>query len=123
LPNPENINYVPHITFIRPFYTSKEKKLIKIFRETCEKFKEPLEFRIENFNYFNIEKSNKKTFYAKVIPSKKLDDFVDSLEKNIEGFIEYESERPSKKRTLHATVITEAPEIVEKFFEEEVLIE
>ncbi|MCR4327337.1 MAG: 2'-5' RNA ligase family protein [Nanoarchaeota archaeon] len=112
--------YLPHITFVRPFFTKKEEDVLQKFKETCENFREPMKFRLENWGIFDVMKKEEKIVYAGVNSNKSLDLFVDSLEKNLTQLILYESKKISDERVLHATLSVEKDSrIIESILKEE----
>lgn len=113
--------YLSHITFIRPFFTKNEKRVIETFKKTCENLKEPIKFQIENWGVFDLIENEEKIIYAGINSNKSLDFFVDSLEKNLNQLIQYESKKIGDKRVFHATLgMEKEPNRIESLLKEEV---
>ncbi|MDP3965966.1 MAG: hypothetical protein Q8Q04_00360 [archaeon] len=120
----EDVHYVPHITFVRPFFALNETLLVENFEDTCKRYVKPMKFNIENFDLFDLIENEKKVLYSKVNPDKKMNSFIESLEKNLSGIISYEENSPSDRRNLHATVyIGENYKEIKKFIEEDFFID
>lgn len=88
-----NKKYVPHITFLRPFYikeNSEESELISRFGDFCEKDGGLYRFQITNLNYFP---NKQKVIYGKISPENEITEFSENLEKQIYDMIKYKHEK------------------------------
>jgi hypothetical protein len=112
--NPENFDrIVPYMTFIRPFISSDEKKLIREFGKTLSAFTDtPIFYKIIGLEVFE---EPEKVFYAGVVPNPGIDNIIKKLEDNLEGKINYISEKASSPKdqneiNLHFTISRDIPD-------------
>ena len=96
--------YVPHITLLRPFYTSDENKLIDIFNKTLSQYNEPILFKITDFNYFD---NQKKIIHGTIEKNQEIENIIHSLEGNLEKTIRFKHPKAGKEINLHTTISEE----------------
>jgi 2'-5' RNA ligase len=105
--NNNNIKYVPHITLLRPFYTTDENQLIENFNNTLSQYKDPIKFQITDFDYFD---NDKKIIHGKIKQNHEIEKMIDSLESNLEKIIQFKHPKIGNKINLHTT-ISEEPDL------------
>jgi 2'-5' RNA ligase len=98
---------IPHLTFLRPFYTQNEEQLISNFNQTLQKQKDPIYFTINNFGIFRNEQ---KTFYANIKQNPQIENLIGRLENSLEGIITYRDQKislPEEENSinLHSTIL------------------
>lgn len=108
---------VPYFTIIRPFTADNENNLIKTFEETLSGFNELLTYKINGFGVFE---KPERVFYVNIEKNEKINGITKSLEENLEGKINYFSEKVSSPKdkddiNLHITI---AKGFDNKYFEE-----
>ncbi len=98
---------VPHLTFLRPFYTSNEEKLINKFEKILSSYTEPILLKLNGFGIFDNEK---KVIYGNLQKNEKINQMITTLEKGLEGLIKFKDKKiqlPEEKNriNLHSTII------------------
>lgn len=102
--NNNDMKYVPHTTLLRPFYTTNENELIKIFTNTLSQYTNPISFQIININYFN---NNKYIIKAEIKKNPKIENIIHSLEGNLEKIINFKHPKIENRINLHTTISKE----------------
>lgn len=116
--NNKEIKYVPHITFLRPFYTTNENQLIETFNQTLSKYEEPIKFQITKFNYFN---NDKKIVHTTIQQNSEIENIIHSLENNLEKIIQFKHKKIEDKINLHTTISEEKDTSIMKKLDEIIL--
>lgn len=78
---------VPHLTFIRPFSTENEGKLIDSFENILRKYSDwPIIFNMKSFGFFN---NKEKVFYVNVEKNSTIEEMIQSLEHSLNGEVDF----------------------------------
>lgn len=90
---------IPHVTIIAPFYTNKQKLLVKDFKDICKNHP-IMKFKINGYGCFD----NSKVVYININPSKELIQFRRDLVKQIKKYSKLKDYDSKDSYKPHATL-------------------
>ncbi|GBE19647.1 MAG TPA: 2'-5' RNA ligase family protein [Candidatus Pacearchaeota archaeon] len=90
---------VPHITIIAPFHTINQKRLVKEFKETCEKY-DIVNFKVEGYGCFK----DSRVVYIDINPSEGMKNLRMDLLKKLKKYCKICDTDLNKPYSPHATI-------------------
>jgi 2'-5' RNA ligase len=95
---------VPHVSLVGPFSTRYERRLIKDFRNICEK-QNIMQFQVVGFNTFE----DNRVVYIEVEPDTKMDYFRWKLSQTLHEYCILQPYDTERQFSFHATIAMKLP--------------